>query len=114
MSKINKLLDRASLNDKILIPTIQYAKEYHLVKDDEYAVLGYSLKHDSFKVSDLREVFAGKKADHQIIYLVKKMTAQGLLQKTPESDRTYAFSFSNPGLFRGVVEQLANNGFVNK
>lgn len=114
MSKINKLLDKAYLNDKILIPTIQYAKDYHLVKDDEYTVLGYSLKHDSFKVSDLREIFAEKKADHQLIYLVKKMTEQGLLQKTPESDRKYAFSFSNPGLFRGVVEQLANNGFVNK
>lgn len=113
MTKINKLLNRTFLNDRILLPTIQYAKNYHLIKDDEFAVLNYLLKNNTFKITDLRDVFKGSKNDPQINYLVKKMNERRLLQKTPQSDRKYAFCFNNPILLRGVVEQLASNGFVN-
>lgn len=113
MTKINKLLNKTFLNDRILLPTIQYAKNYHLIKDDEFAILNYLLKNDTFKITDLRAVFKGSKNDPQINYLVKKMNERSLLQKTPQSDRKYAFCFNNPILLRGVVEQLANNGFVN-
>lgn len=114
MTKINKLLNKTFLNDKILFPALQYAKNYHLIKDDEFAVLNYLLKIDTFKIMDLRDVFKGSKNDPQINYLVKKMNERGLLQKIPQSDRKYAFCFNNRILLRGVVEQLANNGFVNK
>ncbi len=113
MTKINKLLNRTFLNDRILLPTIQYAKNYHLIKDDEFAVLNYLLKNNTFKITDLRDIFKGSKNDPQINYLVKKMNERRLLQKTPQSDRKYAFCFNNPILLRGVVEQLASNGFVN-
>lgn len=113
MTKINKLLNRTFLNDRILLPTIQYAKNYHLIKDDEFSVLNYLLKNNTFKITDLRDVFKGSKNDPQINYLVKKMNERRLLQKTPQSDRKYAFCFNNPILLRGVVEQLASNGFVN-
>ena len=84
-----------------------------MIKDDEFAVLNYLLKNNTFKITDLRDVFKGSKNDPQINYLVKKMNERRLLQKTPQSDRKYAFCFNNPILLRGVVEQLASNGFVN-
>lgn len=110
--KINQLLNKNFLNDKILYPTILYAKNNSLLKDDYFFVLNYSLKNVSFKPTDLRGVFDGK-SDAQLMYIVKKMNEEGFLQKDPSSNRKYTISFNQPVLLRGIIEQLATAGFIN-
>lgn len=113
LSKIQKLLNKDFLIQKIIIPAIDYAAKHNLIDADQVTVLKLSLSSPNCLVMTKEIHSVLKNSRRQNIYLIQKMTEMHLLQKESPNSRKYLIDITNQIIIRGLVETLTKEGMVS-
>ena len=114
LTKVEQLADYDHLKTHILLPALDYARQRQLVTAQEEAVLTATLKSKRgvVKAGDLSVAMPGLN-DTQRTYQIRKLVASGMLQPVKAGARQYTIGFSNNTLLRGVIQSLADQGFIS-
>ncbi len=112
-SKIKKLFNKDFLDNKIIIPALDYAINNNLISTEEKKVLQCSVAKNDYiiMVKDLKDIFK-EKSDAQLTYIVKQMLNNHLLRKDNDKSRKYTINLNAHRLTRGMLESLINEGLV--
>lgn len=114
LKKIEKLLDRNFLIEKIIKPSIEYSLSKGLITPDESKIVEFGLYNPEFifMSKDITKIF-GSKQPRQITYFITKMLQKGLLKKESPTSRKYYINILYNPILRGFVETLTKEGFLN-
>ncbi len=114
LKKIEKLLDRNFLIEKIIKPSIEYSLSRGLITPDESKIVEFGLYNPEFifMSKDITKIF-GSKQPRQITYFITKMLQKGLLKKESPTSRKYYINILYNPILRGFVETLTKEGFLN-
>lgn len=111
LSKVDRLTDLNYLNERILAPTIAYAKERELITPLEEKVLQITSKIGVAKAADLTAAMPGM-TPPQRTYQIKKLVERKMLLPIKDGARQYTVGFSNSYLMRGIIRALSIEGFI--
>jgi Fic family protein len=111
LRKVDQLTDFGYLSDKILFPSIAYARERELITPTEERVLLVGAKSGIAKAADLAPAMPSMSAA-QRTYQIKKLVERKMLLPVKEGGRQYTLGFSNSYLIRGIVRALSAEGFI--
>lgn len=113
IKKIDHLLDRDYMNEKILIPALSFALERKLITREEFQILAFLVrkKDMELKSADL-ESLLGVKDSVARARILNGLKKKGMLIATVEGGRIYTIGFQNNYLLRGVIRVLEENGFI--
>jgi Fic family protein len=113
IEKIDRLLDRRFMNEKILIPALTFALDRKFITPQEHQILIYLVRKETMEI---------KSADIEVLFGIKDQVARarmlgglkrkGMLVPTVERGRIYTIGFANNYLLRGIMQVLEQNGFV--
>lgn len=110
IEKIDRLLDYKYLKSEILLPAIQYSQERKFVTDIEARVLRVAVEKQVIQASNLKDIFAGKKAS-EISRNINRLKDKKMLMPVMEGTRKYIISVDNNFLLRGIIKLLGDKGF---
>ena len=110
LRKVDQLTDADYLNEKIIGPALNYARDRELITAQEASVLLAVSKLGIAKAGDLPmpEMTAAQRT-----YQVKKLVERGMLLPIKEGARQYTIGFSNNYLMRGIIKALSEEGFIS-
>lgn len=111
IEKIDRLLDYNYLKNEILLPAIQYSEERKFVTDVEAKVLKIAVEKQVIQATDLKGIFAGKKAS-EISRNIGRLKDKKMLMPKREGTRKYVIRFDNNFLLRGIIKLLGDKGFL--
>ncbi|QLB15746.1 cell filamentation protein Fic [Mannheimia granulomatis] len=111
LQKVDKLTSQKFLNERILLPAIQYSQKRQFINEDEAKILRFSVVNSEFKAGDIGVIFPHLTAN-QRTYQIKKMVERGFILPLEERARIYIPNFSQSYLIRGVIDALRENGFI--
>lgn len=111
MKKIDRLTDYGYLQQRILLPALDFARGRELITSNEFAILAYTIAAGTLRAGDLATVLPALNAN-QRTYQIKKLVEQGMLQAIQEGARQYTAGFANSYLMRGVIRALAEENFI--
>lgn len=111
IEKIDRLLDYNYLKNEILLPAIQYSEERKFVTDVEAKVLKTAVEKQVIQATDLKGIFAGKKAS-EISRNIGRLKDKKMLMPKREGTRKYVIRFDNNFLLRGIIKLLGDKGFL--
>lgn len=111
VQKLNKLLDFDYLYKKVLLPTIDLARERENITSLEHKVLAIGIKAQEFKAADLKTAFSGQ-TERQRTHQIARMKEAGLIRPLEENGRIYHPSFTNNFLLRSLMTVLEREGFI--
>ena len=111
LQKVDKLTDRAFLNQQILLPAIQFSLQRGHITHDEAKILTFACQQGEFKAGDLQTLFPQSNSNRRT-YQIKKLTEQKFIMPIEPNARVYTPNFAQSYLIRGVIEALRNNGFI--
>ncbi|MBV1787510.1 Fic family protein [Marinobacterium sp. D7] len=111
LRKVDQLTDFGYLQEKILIPALEHARERELITPQEQKILLIAAKTGVVKAAHLKEAMKGLKSSQQT-YQIKKLVDAGMLRPVKEGSRQYTFGFSHNYLIRGVIRALTEQGFI--
>lgn len=116
IEKIDYLLDRKYIIEKILSPALAFALDRKQITPREYGILQFVMKTEymTLRSSDLNVVL-GKESPMQRSRIIKKLKNKRMLWPVKkESGYIYTIGFKNSYLLRGVIKALEDNNFVSK
>jgi len=111
LRKVDRLTDFGYLSDKILAPTLAYAKERELITALEESMLKIAAKKGIAKAVDLAAAMPDMSPAKRT-YQIKKLVERKMLQPIKEGARQYTIGFSNNYLMRGIIRALSTEGFI--
>ena len=111
LRKVDRLSDISYLSERILTPALRLAKERQWITEAEVFILTLAAKQGVVKASDYLDPHKDL-TDAQRTYQIKKLVDRKLLLPIGKGARQYTIGFNNNYLMRGVVNALANEGFV--
>lgn len=111
LRKVDRLSDINYLSERILNPALRLARERQWVTDAEAHLLILAAKQGVVKASDYVDPHKELK-DAQRTYQIRKLVDRKLLIPIAKGARQYTIGFSNSYLIRGVINALADEGFV--
>lgn len=110
LKKLDKLTDYAFLKQKILVPALLASKERKIITHEEFVVLRLCIEKGQVRAADLDEKLP-ELSRRQRSYLLKKLLENKML-KREETAYVYSIKFTNNFLLRGVMKELAEQGFA--
>ncbi|EDM26228.1 hypothetical protein LNTAR_23994 [Lentisphaera araneosa HTCC2155] len=111
IAKIDRLTDYSYLVRYILKPSLDFSLKQKLVNEDEYAILLETVKKQSIQNSDIQALFP-KEQSTSISRRLRHLKEKKMLANDIGNTRRYHISFTNSFLIRGIIPQLARNGFI--
>ncbi|MDG2942083.1 hypothetical protein [Exercitatus varius] len=111
LKKVDKLTNKAFLNEKILFPAIQFSQQRQYITADEAKILRLACEQGEFKTGDLSPLFP-KQTANQRTYQVKKLLDNHFILPIRENTRIYIPNFAQSYLIRGVIQALRENDFI--
>ncbi|TDP39167.1 Fic family protein [Idiomarina aquatica] len=111
VTKVNKLLDFAFLYRKILVPTLELAKQRGYLTKEEARVLSIGIEKQQFKAGELDDTLDGLTL-RQRTHLIAKMKDAGFIRPLKPNGRTYSVSFMNNYLMRSLIQVLEREDFI--
>jgi Fic family protein len=111
LQKLARLADAGYLLERILIPALQHARQREQLTPLEERLLREAARLGVAKTSELATVAPGL-SERQRTYQVSKLVERGLLMPLREGARQYTLGFASSVLLRGVVQALAQEGFI--
>ncbi|RUO79966.1 cell filamentation protein Fic [Idiomarina tyrosinivorans] len=111
VTKVNKLLDFEFLYRKILVPTLNLAKERGYLTNEEARVLSIGIEKQHFKAGELDDILDGLSM-RQRTHLIAKMKDAGFIRPLKPNGRTYSVSFMNNYLMRSLIQVLEREDFI--
>lgn len=112
LQKIDKLLDYAYLQSKILRPAIQELHRKNGLSDHEYKILLYAISHDGpIQNKDIRALLDSI-GQVQVSRILSEMKDRNLLIPPKDAERKYMINLDKSPLMRDIIRQLDKNGFL--
>lgn len=111
LHKVDRLTDTHYLNEHILAPALNYARQRELLTAQEAQVLLAAARIGVVKASDLKGAMPGM-SEAQRTYQIRKLVERKMLSPIREGSRQYTIGFSNNYLIRGVIRALSAEGFI--
>lgn len=110
LKKLDKLTDYAFLKQKVLIPALINSKERKIITQEEFLVLRLCIEKGQVRAADIDEKLP-ELSRRQRSYLLKKLIENKML-KREDAAYIYSIKFTNNFLLRGVMKELADQGFA--
>jgi Fic family protein len=113
MKKIDKLLDRKYLNEKILSPAIDLALRNGNITPLEHKILSLSITMDGMEIvsGDIEKILPGKLSAERS-RVMRKLRDKVMLMPIKKGARKYVICFKSNPLLRGVIRALKQEGFI--
>jgi len=113
IEKIDSLLNKEYVKEKILIPAIKFALDRENITNIEYKILYHLLskKNMSIKSEELTKIGIEKSVQKSRIMI--KLKEKNIIKPIKNGGRIYFINFVNNYLLRGVIENLKKEGFVS-
>lgn len=114
IEKIDNLLNRAYLQDEILLPMLDRALKNKYITNDEFILLQYVVRRSeemTIRAGDLKELL-GISSAVQRSRILGRLLEKQMLKPIEEGGRIYTISFFGNFLFREVTQLLIEKGFV--
>ncbi|MEJ5305730.1 MAG: Fic family protein [Ignavibacteria bacterium] len=111
INKIDRLLDYNYLNQKILLPALDFALERKYITENEYKVLLVAAKKQVIQAGDLKSLFPNK-LPAEISRIIRRLREKRMLQPENRNTRKYILKFENNFLLRGIIEMLDKENFL--
>lgn len=111
LQKVDKLTSKQYLNDKILLPAVQFSLQREYITADEAKILRLAIETGEIKAGDLGELFPTMTAN-QRTYQIKKLLERKFITPLQDGGRQYSPNFRQSYLLRGVIDALRNEGFL--
>lgn len=113
VEKIDHLLDRNYVQQKILLPSIIFAKEREYVTDLEYKILELIIKSENMEIQSRELEQFGIKDSVSKSRLMNKLKEKGFVRSIKPNGRIYTINFIGNYLLRGLIKSLEKEGFVS-
>lgn len=110
LTKLDKLTNYTFLKQKILFPALFNSKERKIITPEEFTILRLSVEKGQLRAGDLNEKLP-ELTQRKRSYLLKKLLESRMLQRE-ESSYVYSINFTNNYLLRGIMKELADQGFA--
>jgi Fic family protein len=111
IDKIDKLSDYSYLKDKILIPSLRYAREMEYINSTDYRVLECAAENQIIQNKDIKKFFPGK-VTSAISREIRILKDKKVLVSETSNSRTYHLNFANNFLMRGIIKVLQEENFI--
>ena len=111
LRKVDQLTDYGFLKERILYPALNHAKDRQLITALERNILSLAVQNGVVKSSDLVPAMPKLKAG-QRTYQIRRLVNSGMLRPIAENARQYTVGFTNNYLIRGVIQALADEGYI--
>lgn len=113
IEKIDSLLSREYVQEKILLPALNFALDRENITEQEFKILKYLLQKDDMVIkSEELDVF-GIKNSVQKSRIMARLRKKKIIHPIKKGGRIYSISFVNNYLLRGVIKSLTDQGFVS-
>ena len=113
IEKIDSLLQKKYVKEKILVPAIDFALDRENVTKKEYIILEYLLKKDSFSMKSEELGELGINNSVQKSRVMKALKEKGMIKAIKSGGRIYTIHFVNNYLLRGIIKELDKEGFIS-
>ena len=113
IEKIDRLLDREYLTERILLPTLAFALDRQQITRQEFGILRQVVekKDMTIKSVDLETVL-GKTTPVARSRIIGGLKQRDMLRPVKKGGRIYTLGFANNYLLRGAFNALEKEGFV--
>ena len=111
IEKVKRLCDYSYVQQRILMPALDYALEREHITELEYKILVLVVKKKEIQSADLQDLFERKSAATRSA-AIKKLVSQEMLCPFEHNKRKYYIQFRNNFLLRGVMMALDKEGFL--
>lgn len=114
LKKIDRLTDFEYTFNKVIIPSLDFSLERKIITPTEYLILKLSGSKGEVSNVDIRKLLPEKKA-YEISKIIRKLVQKDMLTQVNKSRKyaSYAISFANSYLLRGVIFTLRKEGFIS-
>lgn len=111
--KIDVLLDKKYVKEKILLPSINFALDRENITAKEYKILKYIINKEDMFMKSQELDFLGLYNSKQKARLMAKLKDKKLVFPITKGGRIYSIKFTNNYLLRGVMTILKKEGFIH-
>jgi len=114
IEKIDKLLDKEFLVNKILLPVFNISLDNKLIDEQEFKILKHVVNSPEMKIKskDLTTIL-NEGRNVQRSRVINKLKLKKMITPLSKQGRIYTVNFSNNYLLRGIIEILSKEGFVS-
>lgn len=114
INKIDRLLDKYFLLDKLLNPVLRQAWEAKRISNDEFQILKFSLSQAgmTFVSGDINTAVNEKKSPVERSRIIKRMRDRGIIMTAYGAKQRYSIELWSPIFTVYVVDVLTKEGFV--
>lgn len=113
IEKIDSLLNRKYVQEKILLPALDFALDRENVTKQEFNILRYLLQKDEMVIKSEELDAFDIKSSVQKSRVIARLREKKIIHSLKEGGRIYTISFVNNYLLRGVIKSLTDLGFVS-
>ncbi len=113
IEKVDSLLSREYVQQKILLPALNFALERENITEQEFKILKYLLQKDDMLIKSKELGEFGIKSSVEKSRIMARLREKKIIHPLKEEGRIYTISFVNNYLLRGVIKSLTDQGFVS-
>ncbi|TRZ77260.1 Fic family protein [bacterium] len=113
IEKIDSLLSKQYVREKILLPAIDFAFSMENITEREHKILQYLVNKDKMSMKSEELDKLGINNSLQKSRIMAKLRDKNIVCPVKKGGRIYTIKFVNNYLLRGVIESLKENGFVS-
>ena len=113
IEKIDSLLSKKYVKEKILMPSIKFAFESENITERENSILKYLISQSNMTMKSKELGKIGIKSSVQKSRIMIKLKEKKIIQSIKTGGRIYTINFVNSYLLRGVIKVLRKEGFVS-
>lgn len=113
IEKIDSLLSRQYVKEKILVPAIDFALEMENVTEREHKILRYLVEQNDMTMKSEQLEVLGIENSVTKSRIMAKLKDKKIIRPITPGGRIYTIQFVNNYLLRGVIKALEEEGFVS-
>ncbi|HED38789.1 MAG TPA: Fic family protein [Ignavibacteria bacterium] len=113
IEKIDSLLKKEFVKEKILLPAIDFALDRENITEREYKILRYLIEKENMSIKSEELSTLGISDSVQKSRIMKKLKDKKIIEPIESGGRIYTVRFANNYLLRGVIKSLEKEGFVS-
>jgi Fic family protein len=106
IEKSQKFADDEFVQQKILLPAVDWAAEKNVVSELEAKVLRRLARKNAIKAADIRDLWPENRSHVVVSKLIKKLREQKFIRPLKPEGREYVFRFTGNRLTRGILDQM--------
>lgn len=113
IEKIDSLLDKQYVKNRILLPTIKLAYQKEHITKQEFKILAHLINNDDISMKSEELSFLGIDDSKKKSRIMAKLKDKNMIMPTTPNGRIYTLRFVNNYLLRAIMKVLDENGFVS-